>query len=94
MPKDPLEQQISRGRQAHGRSWMAGTSLLDGIHGEHADEIHSPRVSCRPLKVRAGLTAHAQDLLGKSFSESTLSSAQPMPGGPHSRSYPDLRFYE
>jgi hypothetical protein len=73
MPQNALEQQISCRRKAHGRARVAGTSLLDGIHSEHADEIHRPRVSRRPLKVRAGLTAHEQDLLGKSFSESTLS---------------------
>ncbi len=60
VPEDPLEQQVGRGRQAHGRAGVTGPGLLDRVHRKHADQVNRSLVRGRPCQVRARCVAHRE----------------------------------
>ena len=51
-----LEQEVRRGRQAHGRAGVTVAHLLHGIHGQHPHGVDSSIVDLGP--VEAGLRRH------------------------------------
>ncbi len=54
-----LVEQVRDGRQAHGRTGMAVTDLLHGIHGQDSNRVHGLLVQVGPLKICGGrLGAH------------------------------------
>ena len=46
-PQELLPQAIGHRRHRHGRSWMAGVGLLDGIHGQSSDGVDRELIDIR-----------------------------------------------
>ncbi len=61
VPHQLLEEKVGGRRQAHGRTRMAVTDLLHGIHGQDTDGVHCPLIQFGPLEICGGrLGAHPE----------------------------------
>lgn len=61
VPHQLLEEKIGGRGQAHGRTRMAVTDLLHGIHGQDTNGVHRPLVQFVPLEICGGrLGAHPE----------------------------------